>query len=100
MTVDVLAEAVGMSRATLYRRVREVFDQPPMDLVWQLRLEQTARWLQEPDITVSEVAYGVGFRSISHFCNRFRDHFGVSPSASARRLFAPTLNETPEVCVM
>ncbi|HMB93844.1 MAG TPA: helix-turn-helix domain-containing protein, partial [Rhodothermales bacterium] len=71
-----------------------------MDLVWQLRLEQTARWLQEPDITVSEVAYGVGFRSISHFCNRFRDHFGVSPSASARRLFAPTLNETPEVCVM
>ena len=80
LNVSVLAETVGVSRATLYRRVQEVFGRPPMELVWQLRLEQAARWLREPDLNVSEVAYGVGFRSISHFCNRFRDQYGVSPS--------------------
>jgi AraC-like DNA-binding protein len=30
--------------------------------------------------SVSEIAYGVGFKSVAHFSNRFQDHFGVRPS--------------------
>ncbi|MEX0746895.1 MAG: ATP-binding protein, partial [Rhodothermales bacterium] len=70
LTVDNVAEAVGMS-ATLYRRLSALLDQPPMELVWQMRLEQAAGLLRQRRGTVSEVAYAVGFKSVSHFSTRF-----------------------------
>jgi len=81
LSVAVLAEAMGLSRATLYRRVKEVFGQSPMALIWEIRLQHAAVWLTRPDVSVSEVAYGVGFRSIAHFSTRFSERFGISPSA-------------------
>ena len=79
--VDDLARALGLSRATLYRRLKGLMDQSLMDWIWQLRLEQAAILLSQGAGSVSEVAYGVGFKSIAHFSNRFHDHFGMSPSA-------------------
>ena len=51
-----------------------------MDLIWRLRLEQAALWLEKTEATVAEIAYGVGFKSVPHFCKRFRSRFGVTPS--------------------
>ncbi len=79
--VDDLARALGLSRATLYRRLKGLMDQSLMDWTWELRLEQAAILLSQGVGSVSEVAYGVGFKSIAHFSNRFHDHFGMSPSA-------------------
>ncbi|HSM06991.1 MAG TPA: ATP-binding protein, partial [Longimicrobiales bacterium] len=78
--VDALAEAVGMSRATLYRRTEALLGESPMDLIWRLRLEQAALWLEKTEATVAEIAYGVGFKSVPHFCTRFRSRFGVTPT--------------------
>ncbi|HMB89939.1 MAG TPA: ATP-binding protein [Rhodothermales bacterium] len=80
IAVSDLAEAMGVGRSTLYRRVQEVHQQSPMELLWQLRLQHAAHLLRQPDINVSEVAYGVGFRSVAHFSTRFSEQFGVSPS--------------------
>lgn len=85
MGVNDLAEAMGLSRSTLYRRVHDVFQQSPMELLWQVRLQHAAQLLTQPDINVSEVAYGVGFRSVAHFSTRFSEHFGVTPSAFRTR---------------
>ncbi len=35
--------------------------------------------------TVSEIAYGVGFKSVAHFSNAFQERFGERPSAFAAR---------------
>jgi signal transduction histidine kinase/DNA-binding response OmpR family regulator len=80
-TVDGLAAAVDMSRSTLYRRLESLTGKSPMDLVMDYRLQQAAQWLAETDANVSEIAYGVGFKSVPHFCSRFRDRYGQSPSA-------------------
>ena len=79
--VDKLASAMGMSRTTLYRKLTPLLGQSPRDALREYRLAQAAQWLAETAISVGEVAYGVGFKSVPHFCVSFRARYGVSPSA-------------------
>ena len=79
--VEALAACLGMSRVHLFRRVRDLFDQSPSELIMEARLQRGAQLLVEGAGTVSEVAYGVGFKSLSHFSTRFSGKFGQSPSA-------------------
>jgi AraC-like DNA-binding protein len=79
--VEELAAALGQSRASLYRRFDEAGERSPMDLIWHLRLDEAARRLTTTDGTVSEVAYSVGFKSVSHFCKRFQAAYGCTPLA-------------------
>lgn len=81
VTADSLAADLKVSRATLYRRVEVATGQSPMDVVWEVRLDNAARLLSARSGTVAEIAYGLGFTSLSHFSRRFRDRYGMSPSA-------------------
>jgi len=81
--VEALAGALGLGRTTLYRRFREDFDGTPMDLVWSMRLERAAALLRENEGTVGEVAYAVGFKTVAHFSNRFREAYGSTPATYA-----------------
>jgi AraC-like DNA-binding protein len=80
-TVEDLAEEVGRTRRTVTRRVKEAFGMSPSALIRTIRLERGAELLDEEAGTISEVAYAVGFNSLSYFSRRFKEHFGVSPSA-------------------
>ncbi len=84
LVAETLAADMAMSRATFYRRVEQVMGQSPADLVWAVRLERAATLLAERAGTVAEIAYGLGFTSLSHFSRRFRDKFNISPSAWRR----------------
>ena len=82
--VESMSVAMGMGRSTLYRRLEPLLGKSPMDALWEYRLAQAAQWLVETSITVSEVAYGVGFKSVPHFCGRFRERYGETPSGYRR----------------
>lgn len=75
-----LARALEMSRSTLYRRVDALLGSTPMDLLWAHRLELAAASLRTSGARVGDVADAAGFRSPSHFCRRFRERFGASPT--------------------
>jgi AraC-like DNA-binding protein len=79
-----LARALGVSRSTLYRRLRGLLSGAPAEALWTLRLEHGAAALAAGGRTVAEVAYAVGFRSVSHFCTRFRERYGTTPAAYRR----------------
>lgn len=52
------------------------------EMVWEQRLEKARDWLatSDPrDISISEIAYGVGFKSPAHFSRMFKRVFGVNP---------------------
>jgi signal transduction histidine kinase/ligand-binding sensor domain-containing protein/DNA-binding response OmpR family regulator len=79
-TVEQLARLVAHSRGHLHRRLKEIIDESPSDLLRRMRLERAAQLLEAGAGSVSEIAYGVGFKSVAHFSNRFQEHFGVRPS--------------------
>jgi transcriptional regulator GlxA family with amidase domain len=78
--VEEMARLVAHSRGHLHRRLKEITDESPSDLLRRMRLERAAQLLEAGAGSVSEIAYGVGFKSVAHFSNRFQDHFGVRPS--------------------
>jgi signal transduction histidine kinase/CheY-like chemotaxis protein len=90
-----LADAVSQDRSNLFRRVKQVFDESPSNLIMRMRLEEGARLLTEGTASVTDVAYAVGFNSLSHFCRRFADANGVSPATYRMvRQTSPTLRAT------
>jgi len=54
-----------------------------------MRLQRAEQLLSRRAGDVAEVAYGVGFKSVSHFVRRFRERYGVTPAAFAARSGAP-----------
>lgn len=52
------------------------------ELVWEQRLEKARTWLSATDprdISISEIAYGVGFKSPAHFSRMFKRVFNMNP---------------------
>lgn len=52
------------------------------ELVWEQRLDKARNWLASSDprdVSISEIAYGVGFKSPAHFSRMFKRVFGVNP---------------------
>ncbi|MEM6647289.1 MAG: ATP-binding protein, partial [Bacteroidota bacterium] len=87
--VEALAEAMGMDRTNLYRRMQTVLDRSPSAFLHEVRLARGAQLLLARTGTVSEVAYGVGYKSVQHFARRFRRQFGCSPTEYAQAEAAP-----------
>jgi YesN/AraC family two-component response regulator len=83
--VSELADAVAQDRSHLFRRVRQLFGESPSDLLRRTRVEEGARLLREGSDTVTDVAYAVGFNSLSYFCRCFQEQYGATPAAYRSR---------------
>lgn len=81
--VEQLARELSISRAQLFRRMKEITGIPTSEFIRNLRLEQAARLLRDGKINVSQVAYSVGFNSQTHFSTLFKKHFGKTPTEYA-----------------
>jgi AraC-like DNA-binding protein/ligand-binding sensor domain-containing protein len=77
--VDQLAQRLSMSRSVLYRRVGDVTNVSPAELIRDIRLEQAAALLQDSQEQVSSIAYATGFKSVSAFSRAFSKKMGCSP---------------------
>jgi AraC-like DNA-binding protein len=81
-----LANAVSQDRSHLFRRVKQLFAESPSELIWRMRIEEGARLLTQGSATVTDIAYAVGFNSLSHFCRRFSEAYGTTPAMYRRRV--------------
>jgi YesN/AraC family two-component response regulator len=78
--VDTMTKEVGISRAQLHRKMKEMTGLPVSEFIRNIRLEQAVRLLEEQKINVTQVAYAVGFSNLAHFSTVFRKQFGISPT--------------------
>jgi signal transduction histidine kinase/CheY-like chemotaxis protein/AraC-like DNA-binding protein len=81
--VDTLADDVGISRAQLHRKMKEMTGISTGRFLRNLRMEQAARLLREGKVNVSQVADRVGYADQAHFSTAFKNHFGQTPSEYA-----------------
>lgn len=79
-SVDMLCDAVGISRASLHRKLKEKTNQSASIFIRNVRLKQAENLLLETDLRVSEIASKVGFKHTSYFITSFRELYGISPN--------------------
>ena len=79
LSVEDLAASMGLSRVQLYRKVKALTGSTPVDLLRKARLAQAQSLLQGSTLSVSEIAYKVGFASPSYFTKCYKDEFGTVP---------------------
>lgn len=80
LSVDMLASELGVSRAQLFRRIKSDSGSTPNELIQAMRLDKADQLLKSADMTISEIAYAVGFSSPSYFSKCYKDKFGAAPS--------------------
>ena len=80
LNVETIGAELGLSRVQLYRKVKALTGQSPVELLRTARLQKGRQLLQASGKTISEVAYEVGFTAPSYFTKCFKDEFGISPS--------------------
>lgn len=78
--VELIAGALNMSRATLYRKIVATTDLTPVELINLTRLKKAASLLAENKYKMYEVAYKVGYVNQSSFTRSFYRQFNISPS--------------------
>ncbi|MVO10223.1 response regulator [Flavobacterium sp. TP390] len=80
-TTEIFANEANISRMQLHRKLKSLFGVSATEFIRNERLKLAYQLLQKPNVTVSEVAYAVGFNEITYFSKCFKDYFSVPPSS-------------------
>jgi AraC family transcriptional regulator len=80
LSLDEMAESVGLSTAHFARMFRKSTGETPHQFVLRQRLERAKAMLRAPDARILDVAVACGFKTQQHFAQVFRDIWGVSPT--------------------
>jgi AraC-like DNA-binding protein len=83
--VAALAKITPLSRAQLHRRLMAASGCSPSELIRALRLEHARELIAQPEVTITEIAYAVGFTSVDGFTRAFHHRYGLTPSEFRRR---------------
>jgi signal transduction histidine kinase/ligand-binding sensor domain-containing protein/DNA-binding response OmpR family regulator len=86
LTVDIIAHEVGISRAQLHRRLKEIAGISAGKLIQNMRLTKAAQLLKEKSVNISQLAYAVGYTTPSNFSTAFKNYFGISPKEYVEQL--------------
>jgi signal transduction histidine kinase/DNA-binding response OmpR family regulator/ligand-binding sensor domain-containing protein len=79
-TSEELAQQIGMSTASLYRKLKSVVGQSSNELIRSIRLKRAAQLLKNSNNTVSEITYMVGFSDVKYFRKCFQKQFDKTPT--------------------
>ena len=80
LSVDDFAWSLSMSKRNAYRKIKALTNQSINDFIKIIRLKMAIKLLEERKLTISEIAFKVGFTSHAYFTKCFRKQFGKSPS--------------------
>ena len=79
-STEELSTVLNMSRSNLHRKLKALTNQSTSEFIRSIRIYRAAELLKEQNVNISEVAYQVGFESVSYFSKSFKEQMGASPS--------------------
>lgn len=86
LSVDSLAERMGMGRSQFYRKIKALTNLSPVELLRDIRLKTARDLLLTTDKTVSEIAYDVGFSTPAYFTKCYREAYSETPTSLRDRI--------------
>lgn len=81
-----LADALAVSKSSLYRKMKVATGLSPIEFIRNIRLKHGSQLLKNRSISVAEVAYECGFSNPKYFAICFKDEFGVTPKEYQKTL--------------
>src|SRR5690606_11127448 len=78
--IEVAVNAMAMARTTFYKKLKSLTNMSPVEFIRDIRLKRAKQLLDTGELTVTEVAYKVGFNSSGYFSTSFKEMYQVSPS--------------------
>ena len=81
LNIEKFIDELSVSRMQLYRKTAAITGMTVKELVNDIRFKKAALLLKENKISISEIAYMVGFNDVSYFGKCFKKKYGVSPSS-------------------
>lgn len=79
VSIQNLADTLGVTRSTLYERFRHKCGIGPQKYLMQLRLEAACRALKETSLSIDEIAASCGLRDKTYFSRVFKTKYGTAP---------------------
>lgn len=79
LSVDMIAQKVGISRVHLHRKMKELTNQTPHSFIRNIRLQQAAKLLKDGKQSITDVMYICGFSNSASFSTMFKNLYGCSP---------------------
>jgi signal transduction histidine kinase/ligand-binding sensor domain-containing protein/DNA-binding response OmpR family regulator len=79
-SVDQLSQEMNTSRVSLYKKVLLLTGKSPVEYIRFYRLRKATQLLEKSQLTISEVAYEVGFNNPKYFTKYFKQEFNMLPS--------------------
>jgi AraC-like DNA-binding protein len=80
LSVETLGADLGLSRVQMYRKIKALTTYSPVELIRITRLKKGYRLIETTDMSISEIAYNVGFSSPSYFTKCFKEYFDKNPN--------------------
>ena len=77
--VERMADILWMSRSSLLRKIKILFNLSPIDFIRLIRLKKAAELIQEGKYRIGDICYMVGINSSSYFSKLFLKQFGMTP---------------------
>jgi signal transduction histidine kinase/ligand-binding sensor domain-containing protein/DNA-binding response OmpR family regulator len=78
LDIEGFAQKVGVSRMQLYRKLHALTNMTVKEFIRHIRLKRATQLLVQKKLNISEIAYEVGFKDLSHFRKCFKREYGVS----------------------
>ncbi|HMF72781.1 MAG TPA: AraC family transcriptional regulator, partial [Flavitalea sp.] len=79
-SVEELSRELYMSRVGLYKKLLSLTGKTPIEFIRIIRLKRAAQLLEKSQLSISEIAYEVGFNNPKYFAKYFKTQFGMLPS--------------------
>lgn len=80
LSVEMIADKVGISRVHFYRKMKDLTGQAPREFIRYIRLKEAARLLGSKKMDITGVSIATGFKSPSAFSTSFKSLYGVTPT--------------------
>lgn len=84
--VTFLADRVNVSRSTLSRKLKNLTGFTPLEFVRHIKMKHAKQMLGDKNLSISEVAYTLGYDNRKYFTSCFKDEFGMTPSEYRRTM--------------
>lgn len=83
-SIPEIAELMNMTPSKLEREVKRLTGMTPIKYLNDFRLAKAKSMLEKGEMSIFEVSYALGFKSMSYFGKAYKEKYGIAPSKTSQ----------------